>query len=146
MPVAKPGYRLLVLAAIMFNDDTLRGAVDGLVRVVEAAGAIVIFIGSALAFLRFVATGLRTRSAEAFVPVRLGLGRFLALGLEFQLASDILRTAVAPSFAELGKLAAVAGIRTALNFFLGKEITEESEKIEASRRVSEAATGSRRTP
>jgi hypothetical protein len=62
--------------------------------------------------------GLRDRDAGAFVPVRLTLGRFLALGLEFQPASDVLRTAVAPSFRELGQLAA---IRTALNYFLARE-------------------------
>jgi hypothetical protein len=62
--------------------------------------------------------GLRDRDAGAFVPVRLTLGRFLALGLEFQPASDVLRTAVAPSFRELGQL---AGIRTALNYFLARE-------------------------
>ena len=44
--------------------------------------------------------------------VRLGLGRYLALGLEFQLASDVLRTAVAPTLREIGELAAVAAIRT----------------------------------
>lgn len=57
--------------------------------------------------------------------MRLRLGRFLALGLEFQLASDLLRTAVAPSFEEIGKLAAVAAIRTGLNWFLGRELREE---------------------
>ena len=57
--------------------------------------------------------------------MRLSLGRYLALGLEFQLASDVMRTAIAPSFQELGKLAAVAAIRTALNFFLAREIREE---------------------
>ncbi|MER5935622.1 DUF1622 domain-containing protein, partial [Streptomyces sp. NPDC002054] len=31
---------------------------------------------------------------------RLDLGRFIALGLEFQLAADVLRTAVAPTFTE----------------------------------------------
>ncbi len=43
-------------------------------------------------------------------------------GLEFQLAADILRTAVAPSFEEIGQLAAVAAIRTALNYFLERDI------------------------
>jgi len=97
---------------------------------VEAAGALVIFVGAAFAAVRFVVTGARTRSAEAFVPVRLGLGRFLELGLEFQLAGDVLRTAIAPSFREIGQLAAVAAIRTALNYFLGREIREEREQIE----------------
>jgi uncharacterized membrane protein len=63
------------------------------------------------------------------VAVRLSLGRFLALGLEFQLAGDVLRTAIAPSFAEIGQLAAIAAIRTALNYFLAKEIREERAEI-----------------
>ena len=65
--------------------------------------------------------GLRARDTGAFVLVRLTLGRFLALGLEFQPASDVLRTAVAPSFRGLGQLAAVAAIRTALNYYLARE-------------------------
>ena len=66
-----------------------------------------VFIGAAIGFIRFVVTGLRSRRAASFTPVRLDVGRFLALGLEFQLASDLLRTAVAPSFQEIGKLAAI---------------------------------------
>lgn len=54
--------------------------------------------------------------------LRLRFGRWLALSLEFLLAADILRTAVAPSWSEIGQLAAVATIRTALNFFLQREI------------------------
>uniref|UniRef100_UPI0025D2436C DUF1622 domain-containing protein n=1 Tax=uncultured Sphingomonas sp. TaxID=158754 RepID=UPI0025D2436C len=54
--------------------------------------------------------------------VRLRLGRWLAVALEFLLAADILRTAVAPSWDEIGKLAAVATLRTLLNYFLQKEI------------------------
>ena len=85
-------------------EDTLRSVVDTLVRLVEAAGATVIFIGAAIAVVQFV-RALPQRDPDAFVPVRLSLGRFLALGLEFQLASDVLRTA--------------------LNFFLAREIAEE---------------------
>jgi uncharacterized membrane protein len=113
-----------VHAVDVLTEDTLRTVVDTFVRLVEAAGALVIVIGAAIAFVQFIRV-LPRRDPDAFVPVRLSLGRFLALGLEFQLASDVLRTAIAPSFAELGKLAAVAAIRTALNFFLAREIAEE---------------------
>lgn len=113
----------------ILSEEGLRGSVFLLVRLVEAAGALIIFSGAAVGFVRFVWTALRTRNAERFTPVRLDVGRFLALGLEFQLASDLLRTAVAPSFQEIGKLAAVAAIRTALNYFLGREIKEEREEI-----------------
>lgn len=125
----------------LLSEHTLSSSVDVLVRLVEAAGALVIFVGAAVAAVRFVVAGLHHRRAEVFVPVRLGLGRFLALGLEFQLAGDILRTAIAPSFAELGKLAAVAAIRTALNFFLAREISEEAAAVQAQRAAAPAATG-----
>lgn len=114
-------------------EELLAEVVGVLVTVVEACGAAVIITGAVWAFGRFLWVGLRDRSTAAFVPVRLTLGRFLALGLEFQLASDVLRTAVAPSFRELGQLAAVAAIRTALNYFLGREIAEERRQVEEER-------------
>jgi uncharacterized membrane protein len=119
-----------VLLADLLSEDRLRDVVDVLVRIVESIGAIVIFGGAVIAFVRFVLVAVRTRRAEGFVAVRLDLGRFLALGLEFQLASDILRTAIAPTFEEIGQLAAVAAIRTALNFFLAREIKEERAEVE----------------
>ena len=110
-------------------EELLADVVGVLVVIVEACGAAVIILGAVWAFARFAWVGLTQRTTAAFVPVRLTLGRFLALGLEFQLASDVLRTAVAPSWEELGKLAAVAAIRTALNYFLEKEIEEERRQV-----------------
>jgi uncharacterized membrane protein len=120
----------------ILGEEWLSQAVDLLVRLVEAAGALIIFVGAMVAFVRFVIVGLRHRRTGGFVPVRLGLGRFLALGLEFQLASDILRTAIAPTLREIAELAAVATIRTALNYFLGREIKEERAEL-AKRRAGE---------
>ena len=110
-------------------EELLAEIVGVLVTIVEACGAAVIIIGAVWAFLRFLWVGVRQRTAAAFVPVRLTLGRFLALGLVFQLASDILTTAVAPTLEEIAKLAAIAAIRTALNYFLGKEIAEERRQL-----------------
>ncbi|WP_138761007.1 DUF1622 domain-containing protein [Modestobacter altitudinis] len=116
------------------SEDFLKSAVELLVRLVESAGAVVIFVGALIAFVRFLDAAVRHRhEPHRFVAVRLGLGRYLALGLEFQLASDVLRTAVAPTLREIGELAAVAAIRTALNYFLGKEIKEEQAQLAAER-------------
>ncbi len=121
-----------MLAAVEIVSTTqLQDVVGILVRLTEAAGAIVIFTGAALSFVRFVVVGARTRRSADLVGVRLTLGRFLTLGLEFQLAGDVLRTAVAPSFRELGQLAAVAAIRTALNYFLSRENAEERRQVSA---------------
>lgn len=62
----------------------------------------------------------------------LSLGRWLLLGLEFMLAADIVRTAVAPSWTDIGQLAAIAVIRTFLNFFLERD-------LEAAARAAEQA-------
>ncbi len=106
--------------------------IDVLVRVVEAAGAAVIVIGALWAVIRFVVDGVRHRDAAVFTPIRLSLGRFLVLGLEFQLAGDVLRTAIAPTFTQIGQLAAIAAIRTALNYFLGREIAQEQKEVSGS--------------
>ncbi|HLL32470.1 MAG TPA: DUF1622 domain-containing protein [Streptomyces sp.] len=116
----------------LLPESELREAIGVLVRLVETAGAVIIFIGAIWAFVRFAAALLRGRGQTGgFNRIRLTLGRFLVLGLEFQLAGDVLRTAVAPSFTEIGQLAAIAAIRTALNFFLGREIARERAEVAA---------------
>lgn len=51
-----------------------------------------------------------------------GLSRWLLLGLEFMLAADLIDTAVSPNWDDIGKLGAIAAIRTVLGFFLGRDI------------------------
>jgi uncharacterized membrane protein len=63
-----------------------------------------------------------------FLLLRLRLGAWLALALEFQLGADILSTTVAPTFEELGKLGAIALIRTFLNYFLHQELADEEKR------------------
>jgi len=62
---------------------------------------------------------------ENYNKIRLLLARYLALALEFQLGADILSTAISPSWDQIGKLGAIAVIRTALNYFLSMEMREE---------------------
>ena len=82
-------------------------AVDVLVRLVGAAGAAVPDLGALPATAQFFGV-LPTRRPDRFAAVRLTLARFLVAGLEFQVASAVLGTAIARSFEKFGKLAAVA--------------------------------------
>lgn len=112
--------------------ETLKQLTLWLASGTEAAAALIIALAAIEATLRslelFVRRSAREPSAvdagthDAKEEIRLKLGRWLALSLEFALAADILRTAVAPSWDEIGKLAAIAVLRTALNFFLQREI------------------------
>ena len=49
---------------------------------------------------------------------------WILLALEFALAADIVRTAVAPTWDDITKLAVIAAIRIMLNYFLAKDIAE----------------------
>ena len=55
---------------------------------------------------------------------RVRFGSSVSVALELLLGADVLATAVAPSWDDIGKLAAIAVLRTALNYFLGKELKE----------------------
>ena len=112
--------------------DTVREAVDWIVLVIESLGALIIAVGVVIALVLLVRALTRPTDPGSFTRVRLVLGSYLVLGLEFQLAADVLKTAVAPTFTEIGQLAAIAAIRTLLNYFLTKEI--ESEKAELAER------------
>lgn len=106
------------------TEEWVRTGVEWLRLFVETLGALVIAVGIAVA-LRGLAAHWREHRHDDFNAVRLGFARYLAMALEFQLAADILSTAIAPTWEQLGKLAAVAVIRTGLNHFLMREIREE---------------------
>lgn len=108
-------------------EAAVNDAVEQLVPIIEALGAIIIVVGAIVAFAQWVIRELRPRE-RSYENVRLRLGRHLALGLEFLLGADILTTAVSPSWDDIGKLAAIAGIRTALNYFLTREIEAEAAR------------------
>jgi uncharacterized membrane protein len=104
-------------------EESVVNAVHWLRLLIEVTGALVIGVGVLVAMYGLAATLAGRRGAE-FIPIRLTLARYLILALELQLASDIVSTAVAPSWDQIGKLGAIAVIRTALNFFLMRDVRE----------------------
>jgi uncharacterized membrane protein len=107
--------------------DIILPLVQWLRLALEAIGALAIAIGFVYALVNLSLHHWRGQTAN-FLRIRLTFSRYLSLALEFQLASDILSTSVAPSWDEIGKLSATAVIRTALNYFLSREIREYEEK------------------
>jgi uncharacterized membrane protein len=53
--------------------------------------------------------------------VRFELGKSLSVALEFLVGADVLRSAVSPTWDQLGKLASIVAIRSVLNYFLERE-------------------------
>jgi uncharacterized membrane protein len=96
---------------------------------IEAIGALIITFAAVEAAGRSCALLIRRQlSAGASEAVRLRLGTWLVLALEFELAADILRTAIAPSWNDVGLLAAIIGLRTILNYILQLDIARTRER------------------
>ena len=108
-------------------ENIIVAAVQWLRLGVEAVGALIICIGVILAVYQFL-LHFRGEQPGNLNRVRLTLGKYLALALEFQVGADILSTAIAPSWEQIGKLAAIAAIRTLLNYFLTKELENERRR------------------
>jgi uncharacterized membrane protein len=120
-------------------EEQVRANVEWLRLLVEALGATVIAFGVVTAIIGLIRHALVARGT-AFTPIRLTFARYLALALELQLAADVLSTSVAPTWDRIGKLMAIAVIRTALNYFLGKEIKEERASEDITSRQSPSAS------
>ncbi len=111
-------------------EQTVQHGVEWMRLLVETLGAVVIGAGIVVAVAGLARHFIDHRSAT-FTPIRLSFARYLTLALELQLAADILSTSVAPTWDRIGKLAAIAVIRTALNYFLSKEMREERDSEQA---------------
>jgi uncharacterized membrane protein len=93
--------------------------------VIEAGAVLVVSFGAVQAFVTAVASALRGGAGEMQGrEIWLRFATWILLGLEFALAADLVRTAVAPTWEDISKLAVIATIRTMLNYFLAKDIAE----------------------
>lgn len=114
--------------------DFLGTATQYLASGVEGCAALLIALAAIQATIRAILQFFRKSQYETqpehptTEDIRLRLGRWLALALEFELGADILRTAIAPTWLEIGQLAAIATIRTLLNYFLQQEIDRAARR------------------
>lgn len=91
---------------------------------VEILAAIIIGVAILNVLYRYLSFLYAPRRIITKEQVRVQFGSSVAVALELMLGADVLATAVAPSWNDIGQLAAIAIIRTALNYFLGKELKE----------------------
>ena len=98
-------------------------ALEALALLVIAMGAVEAVIGAA----RLV-VGRRGEAEKR--AVWLGFAHWLVAGLTFQLAADIVHTTVTPGWDDIGRVAAIAAIRTVLTFFLDRDIELQDRRTD----------------
>lgn len=93
---------------------------------IEAIAIIVITVGAGQAIIRLCLSGIHLSDIQKKL-IWQNFALWLMLGLEFMLAADIIKTAIAPTWNDLGQLAVIALIRTFLNYFLEEDWKKTTE-------------------
>ena len=104
---------------LLFIENILNSTIRVIIFIVEILGVIVVSYGAIYSFYRFI----RTRSEGR--QIRLTFAYYIVFGLEFKLASEILKTVIARSLEELYTIGAIIILRTALNYMIHWEIKQE---------------------
>lgn len=102
-------------------DDGIRAILSYLVPLVESFGVLVIMMGALRTITRYLRSSLG-RTTHRITSLRNQLGQSMVMGLEFLVAADILRTALAPTWNDMLLLASLVGLRTILNYFMEREL------------------------
>jgi uncharacterized membrane protein len=105
-------------------ESVLRGFVSNIALAVELVSVLCVAAGGVLTVVRLVRTiaAGAVEDPKARRAIFVNFASWIILALEFALGADIIRTAIAPTWNDIGQLAAIAGIRTFLNFFLERDV------------------------
>jgi uncharacterized membrane protein len=123
-------------------EEWLWGAASGIATVIEAIAVLVVALGCAQAAFGLAGVLVRPRATHGErKAIWRNFGMWLLLGLEFELAADIVRSVVSPSWQDVGQLAAIAVVRTFLNYFLEQDLERAESRSAAPREAVDLGGG-----
>jgi uncharacterized membrane protein len=112
-------------------EETLHSIARAASLWIESMAVVVVAFGAADGFIKLLGLAAKPSATHgARKDIWRRFGTWLLLGLEFELAADIIGSVVSPTWRDIGELAAIALIRTFLNYFLERDL-ENIEPAEA---------------
>jgi len=106
-------------------EELLKVTANHVALAVETVAVLIVAIGALNALVEIAAALLRgRRQAHWGRPIWIAFGGWLLGALQFALAADIVRSAISPTWEQIGQLAAIAAIRTFLSYFLERDLAE----------------------
>jgi uncharacterized membrane protein len=109
--------------------DWLTVIAVNIVTIIQIMAVLVVAFGTIQAFIHSLRAMVNPSvTGQHFHSGYVQYARWLIAGLTFQLAADIIETAFSPSWDEIGQLAAIAVIRTFINFFLERDLAEQEKR------------------
>ena len=106
-----------------FFENIVRLVVPEIIGIIELMGIIVIIVGSIKAFYMYG----RSLLNHVHYPIKLSLGNSLALGLEFKMGAEILKTVMIQEINEIMILGAIIILRALLSILIHYEVKSEKE-------------------
>ena len=104
--------------------DILHSVINNISFLLNIIGALIIILGVVIALLEFIKKEItgRSEAMQLNEAIRIRMGSYLVLALEFFIAGDIIKTIITPTWESLGILGAIVVIRTVLSYFLTKDL------------------------
>jgi uncharacterized membrane protein len=124
-------------------NDWLSVVVVNVVMIIQAMALVVVAYGTLEAFVASIRAIFSPSPGRDFHSGYVRYARWLIAALTFQLAADIVQTTFAPSWDELGRLAAIAAIRAFINFFLEHDLAQQEKARRLAEMPSAPASGTR---
>ena len=104
--------------------DTFHININSTSFALNIVGALITIWGIIVSLVEFLKKEILHRGEiiQLNEAIRLKLGSYLVLALEFFIAGDIVKTIITPTWQSLGILGAIVVIRTILSYFLTKDL------------------------
>jgi uncharacterized membrane protein len=113
--------------------DKFHALIESICFTLNVVGALITIWGTMIALFAFLRKELLKRAEAVRLndSIRIKLGSYLVLALEFFIAADIVRTIITPTWESVGILGVIVVIRTILSYFLTKDLKDFSKQKEA---------------
>jgi uncharacterized membrane protein len=125
---------------ILQTQETLQMIFSYIIVAVELLGALVVVVGVARAVVYWFRHVVIDYDTHEITALRVQLGKSMVMALEFQVAADILKTGLSPTWEDILLLAATITLRTVLNYLLERELEllDPEHPVAAGRRVQDS--------
>lgn len=98
---------------------------------IDAMALLVILVGTVEIAVTVARAAFRPLGDQGARQAWLRYSRWLVAGLTFQLAADIIETSISTSWQTIGRVGAIAVIRTFLNYFLERDVAQQRRECDA---------------
>jgi uncharacterized membrane protein len=104
--------------------DIFHNTISSISLTLNIIGALITIWGTSISLFELLKKEIlrKQESIQLNEYIRIKLGSYLVLALEFFIAGDIIKTVITPTWQSLGILGAIVVIRTILSYFLTKDL------------------------